>query len=94
MKYILFIAVCWWAVISLVGAVLTVYDKRIAASGKRRIPEATLMTVGLLGGAAVMYLTMKKIRHKTKHKKFMLGLPAEIILHIVIVAATVYLSLS
>lgn len=78
-KYVTLAAVCWFAVISLVGMILTVYDKRIAGSGKRRIPEATLMTVGLLGAAGPMYLTMKKIRHKTKHKKFMLGLPAEVI---------------
>ena len=70
-KYVILAAVCWFAVISLVGIILTVYDKRIAGSGKRRIPEATLMTVGLLGAAGPMYLTMKKIRHKTKHKKFM-----------------------
>ena len=90
-KYIILAAVCWFAVISLVGIILTVYDKRIAGSGKRRIPEATLMTVGLLGAAGPMYL---KIRHKTKHKKFMLGLPAEVILHILIIAAAVYFSLS
>ncbi len=93
-KHIVLAAVCWFAVISIVGIILTVYDKRIAPSGKHRIPEATLMTVGLLGAAGPMYLTMKKIRHKTKHKKFMLGLPAEILLHILIVAASVYLSLS
>ena len=85
-KYVILAAVCWFAVISLVGIILT--------SGKRRIPEATLMTVGLLGAAGPMYLTMKKIRHKTKHKKFMLGLPAEVILHILIIAAAVYFSLS
>lgn len=93
-KYIVLAAVCWFALISLVGIILTAYDKRIASSGKHRIPEATLMTVGLLGAAGPMYLTMKKIRHKTKHKKFMLGLPAEVLLHILIIAASVYLSLS
>lgn len=50
-KYVILAAVCWFAVISLVGIILTVYDKRIAGSGKRRIPEATLMTVGLLAFA-------------------------------------------
>ena len=69
-KYVILAAVCWFAVISLVGIILTVYDKRIAGSGKRRIP------------------------HKTKHKKFMLGLPAEVLLHILIIAAAVYFSLS
>ena len=39
-KYVILAAVCWFAVISLVGIILTVYDKRIAGSEKRRIPEA------------------------------------------------------
>ena len=56
-KYIILAAVCWFAVISLVGVILTVYDKRIAGSGKRRVPEAALMAVGLLGAAGPMYLT-------------------------------------
>lgn len=93
-KYIPIIAVCWFALISLVGVVLTVYDKRVAGTGRHRVPETTLMTVGLLGAAGAMYLTMKKIRHKTRHKKFMIGLPAEILLHILIIAAAVYIALS
>lgn len=93
-KYILIIAVCWFALISLVGVVLTLYDKRIAGTGRHRVPETTLMTVGLLGAAGPMYLTMKKIRHKTRHKKFMIGLPAEILLHVLIIAAAVYIALS
>ena len=82
-QYVILAAVCWFAVISLVGIILTVYDKRIAGSGKRRIPEATLMTVGLLGAAGPMYLTMKKIRHKTKHKKFTIGVRLLLVLHII-----------
>ena len=62
-KYVIPAAVCWFAVISLVGIILTVYDKRIAGSGKCRIPEATLMTVGLLGAAGPIYLTMKKLKN-------------------------------
>ena len=91
-KYIPIIAVCWFALISLVGVVLTLYDKRIAGTGRHRVPETTLMTVGLLGAAGPMYLTMKKIRHKTKHNKFMIGLPAEVLLHVVIAAAVIYFS--
>ncbi len=83
----------YYLIISLIGVILTIYDKKIAGTGKRRIPEATLMLFGLLGAALPMYLVMKKIRHKTKHKKFMLGLPAEIILHIIIILITIYLGI-
>ena len=79
--------IIYWLVISAVAVYLTVKDKSAAKAGKWRVPEATLMLVGLFGGAEAMYATMKKIRHKTKHKKFMIGLPAEIILHILVIVA-------
>ncbi|MCH5202996.1 MAG: DUF1294 domain-containing protein [Oscillospiraceae bacterium] len=42
---------------------------------KRRISENTLLFIGLLGGSAAMYITMKLIHHKTRHSIFMVGLP-------------------
>ena len=61
---------------------LTVYDKCIAGGRRRRVPEQLFFILALLGGAFVMYLTMLLIRHKTKHKRFMLGLPLIIALQI------------
>ena len=78
------------AVISLVAVVMTIADKSKAKRDARRIPEATLMLVGLAGGALPMYVTMKTIRHKTKHKKFMIGLPLEIALHAAIVCLIMF----
>lgn len=75
----------YFAVISLVAVIVTVADKIAAKKGAWRVPEATLMLTGLFGGALAMYITMKTIRHKTKHKKFMVGLPLEIALHAVLV---------
>ncbi len=90
MKNYAYIIIIYWLVISAAAVYLTVKDKAAAKAGKWRVPEATLMLVGLFGGAEAMYATMKKIRHKTKHKKFMIGLPAEIILHVLIIAAVVF----
>ena len=87
--YIPFILI-YWAVISLVSVIITIKDKRAAVNHKWRVPEATLMLLGFLGGAEAMLLTMKIIRHKTKHLKFMLGLPAEIILHIALILFLFY----
>ncbi len=78
------------AVISLVAVVMTIADKSKAKRDAWRIPEATLMLVGLAGGALPMYVTMKTIRHKTKHKKFMIGLPLEIALHAAIVCLIMF----
>lgn len=75
----------WFILISAVSIIMTVYDKWAAKRKKRRVPERTLLSLGIVGGAAAMYLTMKCIHHKTKKKKFMVGLPLEILLHVLIV---------
>lgn len=72
-------------VVSLISIIITVFDKKIAGTGKRRIPEATLLIWSALGGSVAMYLTMQAIRHKTQHKKFMIGIPLIIILQVVAV---------
>ena len=70
------------ALISLFAIIITVYDKNIAKKNehasrkKRRVPEKTLLIIAAMGGSVAMYITMKKIRHKTQHKKFMVGIPA------------------
>lgn len=62
--------------ISLVAFVMTVADKINAGKGRRRVSEKSLFLVAFFGGSLCEYLTMKAIRHKTLHKRFMLGLPA------------------
>lgn len=67
-------------VISFYSIMITCSDKRLAVKGSRRVPEKKLFGAALLGGALAMYITMRTIRHKTLHKRFMIGLPAIIIL--------------
>lgn len=69
--------------INILGVSLTIYDK-IASKKfrKNRIRENVLLLIGAMGGAVSMYITMKLIRHKTRHKKFMTGLPVILILQI------------
>ena len=76
----------YFVVISLVSVIITVYDKKAAKSGKRRIRESTLLLLSALGGSLAMYITMKKIRHKTKYKKFMIGIPVIMILQAGVIA--------
>lgn len=82
------------ALMAVVAVAITAVDKMAAIKGRRRVPESTLMLVGLFGGALPMYVTMKVIRHKTKHKKFMIGLPLEIALHAALVCLGVWLYLN
>ena len=64
------------SVISLVSAIVTIADKQFSKkSGHRRVPEATLLLYSAFGGSVAMLITMLCIRHKTRHVKFMLGIP-------------------
>lgn len=83
------ILVCF-VIINIAASAAAMADKKKAIKSRRRISEKTLMLLGLFGGAFGEYLTMLKIRHKTKHKKFMVGLPLEIFLHIVIIILIIY----
>lgn len=71
--------------ISLVSVVVTVWDKLTAIANKRRVPERTLMILSAIGGSVAMLITMLIIRHKTRKHKFMIGIPAIILLQLVLV---------
>ena len=77
----IYIAV-YLAAISLLAVILTAYDKRAARRHKWRVRESTLLLIAALGGSVAMLLTMQIIRHKTKHTKFMVGIPVIIALQI------------
>lgn len=66
--------------INLVASAVTISDKRRAREHRRRVPERTLLLLSALGGSPAMLATMLLIRHKTRHPKFMLGIPAILIL--------------
>lgn len=87
MNYYIFV---YLIAVSLISVSITVYDKKAAKKGKRRIPEKVLMLFSALGGSIAMLITMKKIRHKTKHKKFMIGIPILIILQAIILFSYLY----
>jgi len=78
--------IAYLALISILAAVITIIDKINAKTDSRRIPEDFLLTLGLLGGSLSEYITMKLIRHKTRHNKFMVGLPVLLLIQIRIIA--------
>ena len=62
-------------------------DKYKAKNAKWRISEATLLGLAAIGGSLGAWLGMKVWHHKTMHKKFKYGVPAIIILQIVIISS-------
>ena len=76
--------------VSVIAMIVTMVDKARAIKKKSRIRERTLFIWSILGGSVAMYLTMLGIRHKTKHKRFMIGIPLIIILQAAAVFAIFY----
>ena len=59
-------------------------DKRKARLNRWRIPESTLLLLAALGGSVGALLGMKVFRHKTKHKKFTIGVPLILVIQVAI----------
>lgn len=62
-------------------------DKWRAAHGRWRIPEYTLLGLAVIGGSIGALIGMKVWHHKTKHKKFVLGLPAILLIQLIILSS-------
>ena len=75
MKYFLL----YLLLINAIAFVLMLADKQKARKNRWRIPERTLIGSALLGGSLGALLGMYTFRHKTKHLKFTLGVPAILI---------------
>ena len=59
-------------------------DKYKAKAGKWRIPERTLFLLALMGGGIGAFLGMKVFHHKTKQKQFVIGIPAIMLVQMVL----------
>lgn len=70
------------------GLLIMLADKRKAIKKAWRIPEATLITVSVIGGSIGVLAGMQLFRHKTKHPKFTVGVP--LILALQLLAAVWY----
>ena len=66
------------------GAVSMLMDKRKAKKKLWRIPEATLLGIAALGGSVGSLIGMYAFRHKTRHIKFTLGIPAILLAQLIL----------
>lgn len=89
---ILAIVIAYIAIISLISTVVCIYDKKISKKNRveLRIPEKTLLLLSALGGSVAMFITMLIFRHKTKHVKFMLGIPLIMVIQAAVIYGLVY----
>ena len=75
------------AVLNLISFCLMAYDKRLAKTGRRRVPEKTLFLAAACFGGLGGVLGMILCRHKTKHWYFKLFFPLFLIVQIGLLAA-------
>ena len=61
--------------VNIITFVMYGIDKYKAMHRKWRIPEAVLMWAAVLGGSIGALAAIYTFRHKTRHKKFTIGLP-------------------
>lgn len=76
--------------INLAGLIMMAWDKLLSKGRKRRIPEKWLFLVALLGGSIGAWIGMQAFRHKTRHAKFVFGIPAIIALQTAVTALIIY----
>lgn len=81
--FLIFLAI-YLILINLIAVIVTIYDKLCAVKRRWRVKESTLLILSALGGSISMYITMLLIRHKTRHIKFMLGIPLILIFQLLI----------
>ena len=77
--------VIYLIVINIIGFFAMGIDKWKAKNNAWRIPENTLFAITALGGGIGTIAGMYTFRHKTKKTKFTIGLPAILILEIILI---------
>ena len=87
------ILLIYLGIVSLLSVIVCIYDKVISKKNnvKLRIPEQSLLIWSAVGGSVAMYICMQLIRHKTKHAKFMIGIPVIMALQAAIIGACFYM---
>jgi len=72
--------------VSSIGFILALSDKNRAIKGRHRISERTLFISAVLGGGVGLLIGLLLSNHKTRRKKFMIGVPVIIVVHFVVAA--------
>ena len=80
-------------IINAVAFLLMRIDKQKARKNRWRIPESTLIMTAVLGGSIGALAGMYLFRHKTKHLKFTLGVPAILVIQVFLGGYIAYLLL-
>lgn len=73
-----------YLVASVAGIICMGLDKSRARKNAWRIPERTLLSLAVLGGATGILLGMRAFRHKTKHVRFLIVGPLLLVVQLIL----------
>ena len=76
--------------INLSGIFVMYSDKKKSRKGKWRTPENNIFAIAVAYGALGIFMGMRIFRHKTKHKKFVIGIPLILIVEVFIFFKYIY----
>lgn len=80
----------YFVVTNILGFASMGIDKLKAKNHAWRIPEARLFFYAAIGGALGSFLGMKIFRHKTRHWYFVIGIPALLVVWLVLLGFLVF----
>ena len=92
MKPILILLV-YLVIINIVGFAMMGIDKKKAKKRSFRIPEASLFIIAVIGGSLGSIAGMYFFRHKTRHWYFVYGMPAILVLQIILALVLYFMPL-
>lgn len=75
--------------VNLISFLAMFIDKQKAKKGSWRIKESTLLILALIGGSIGGIAGMYIFHHKTKKARFYIGMPAMLVLQIMLVIAVI-----
>ena len=79
--------IIYLVVINFISFIMMGLDKYKAKKRAWRIPESTLFVLALIGGSIGSIAGMHLFHHKTRHWYFLYGMPAILIIQILLVIA-------
>lgn len=80
----------YFITINLISFIVMGADKRKAQKHVWRIPESTLFVLAIIGGSIGSIAGMHFFHHKTRHWYFLYGMPAILIVQVIIVLVLVF----
>lgn len=85
------ILIWYLAIVNLITFTAFGIDKWKAVHKQWRIPEKTLLGLSFIGGAVGGLVAMHLFHHKTRKRKFAVGVPLMLVLHLAIGYLVMYM---